>query len=184
MQLSTPAFLFSGLLSLCLFISGFLLLLPPSFCPSLYILISLSSASSSSSSVLCLWFYHILGVVPFLLWFFVLLPLVLEVGCWRLWRRWSMLVLVSALSSAGLSLRLLCSWFLYSITSSSEMKGQRRWWGWGCLFSWDGRPRLVWWWFWSQAKEEKKSHGGLALAVFGDWGKKRSQEAGGGGSGS
>jgi hypothetical protein len=67
MQLSTPAFLFSGLLSLCLFISGFLLLLPLSFCPSLYILISLSSASSSSSSVLCLWFYHILGVVPFLL---------------------------------------------------------------------------------------------------------------------
>ena len=41
----------------------------------------------------------------------------------------------------------------------------------------------MWWWFWSQAKEEKKSHGGLALAVFGDWGKKRSKEAGGGGSG-
>jgi len=58
MQLSTPAFLFSGLLSLCLFISGFLLLLPLSFCPSLYMLISLSSASSSSSSVLSLVLPH------------------------------------------------------------------------------------------------------------------------------
>jgi len=47
-------------------------------------------------------------------WFFVLLPLVLEAGCWRLWRRWSMPVLVSALSSASvfsLNLHLLCSWF-------------------------------------------------------------------------
>ena len=98
--------LFSGLLSLCILflISGFLLLLSLSIS-----LLSLSSASSSSSSVLCLWFYHVLSVVPFLFWFFVRLPLVLEAGCWRLWRRWSTPVLVSALSSDGLSLRLLCS---------------------------------------------------------------------------
>ena len=44
-------------------------------------------------------------------WFLVLLPLVLEAGCWRLWRRWSMSVLVSVLSSAGLSLHLICSSF-------------------------------------------------------------------------
>jgi hypothetical protein len=33
----------------------------------------------------------------------------------------------------------------------------------------------VWWQFWSQAREEKKSHGGLAL--FFDWGKKLGEGA-------
>jgi len=56
--------------------------------------------------------------------------------------------------------------------------------GWECRCCLEERPRLAWWQFWSQAREEKKSHGGLALAVFGDWGKKRSKEARGGGSGS
>jgi len=72
MQLSTPAFLFSGLLSLCLFIFGFLLLLPLSLCPSLYILISLSSVSGSTtfsvsspffcdSLFCCLWFWRLVA---------------------------------------------------------------------------------------------------------------------------
>jgi hypothetical protein len=38
--------------------------------------------------------------------------------------------------------------------------------GCGCLFEREGRLKLVWLRFWSQAREEKKSHRGLALAVF------------------
>jgi len=30
----------------------------------------------------------------------------------------------------------------------------------------------MWWRFWSQAKEEKKSHGGLLWLFFSDWGRK------------
>ena len=123
MLLSPPAFglfLFWSSFSLPFFFSGFLLLLSLSIS-----LLSLYFASSSSSSVLCLWFYHVLGVIPFLLWFFVLLPLVLEAGCWR---RWSTPVLVSVLSSDGLSLRLLCAFVRWV-----EMKGQRR--SWGCSLS-------------------------------------------------
>ena len=53
-----------------------------------------------------------------------LLPLVLEAGCWRLWRRWSTPVLVSALSFDGLSLRLLCSWF--QILSPSVLRWRNK----------------------------------------------------------
>jgi hypothetical protein len=55
-------------------LSGFLLLLPLSFCLSLYLLQSPSCSSSSSSFVLCFWFFLVLGVVD-LVWCLVSWPI-------------------------------------------------------------------------------------------------------------
>jgi len=79
---------------------------------------------------------------------------------WRWWWRVARLLLLSPLFLFFYvfpSLSFLCCCFVLLLGNEGKDDGD----GWGCLFSWDGRPRLVRWWFWSQAKEEKKSHGGL-----------------------